>query len=413
MRKVVVTGMGMVTPLGTGVKKTWSALLNSQSGIDHIKSIPTDALDVRIAGEVNDFQVDDWVPKKQQKRMGRFIHLALSSAQQALESSGLDFETEEGLREKTGVLIGVGMGDLKMIQDNCQPVGSQSKRFSPFFIPAIIGNSASGQVSIRWGLKGPNFSTVSACASGAHAIGESSRWIKTGLCDVVLCGGAESVISALAFQGFHAMRALSTKHQFTPHKASRPWDKQRDGFILSEGAGILVLEEGQRAQKRGARIYAELIGYGASSDAYHIAAPEPEGRGAGLAIQQALKSAGISKEEVDYINAHGTSTPAGDRAEAKAIQAVFQQHSKKLMISSTKSMTGHTLGAAGAIESLFSILSLQDQVAPPTINLDDPDNEYGLDFVPHTAKERKINITLNNSFGFGGTNACLLFARMA
>ena len=413
MRKVVITGMGMVTPLGTGVQKTWSALLNSQSGVDYIKSIYPDHLDVQIAGEVSDFNVDNYVPKKDQKRMGRFIHLAISSAQQALESSGLDFEKEEGLREQTGVLIGVGMGALKIIQDNClheQDDGTFKKRFSPFFIPAIIGNSASGQVSIRWGLRGPNFSTVSACASGAHAIGEGSRWIKAGLCDVVLCGGAESVIASLAFQGFHAMRALSTRNK-EPQKASRPWDKNRDGFVLSEGAGVLVLEEEQRAKKRSAHIYAELIGYGASSDAYHIAAPDPEGGGAKLAMTQALKSAGISKEDVNYINAHGTSTPAGDKAEAKAIHNVFKDHSSKLMISSTKSMTGHTLGAAGAIESLFSILSLQDQVVPPTINLDDPDNEYGLDFVPHTAKEGKIKVALNNSFGFGGTNACLLFSR--
>ena len=409
MRKVVVTGMGMVTPLGTGVQKAWKAILNSQSGIAHIKSIPTDSLDVKIAGEVDDFNVDDWVPKKEQKRMGRFIHLALSAAEQALKSSGLDLN-QESLKEKTGVLIGVGMGALKIIQDSCFRLrdDSQNKRLSPFFIPAIIGNSAAGHVSMRWGFKGPNFSTVSACASGAHAIGEAGRLIQSGLCDVVICGGAESVIADLAFQGFHAMRALSTRNQ-EPEKASRPWDKERDGFILSEGAGVLVLEEEQRAKSRNACVHAKLIGYGASSDAYHIAAPEPEGKGAGLAMLKALESAGVAKEEVDYINAHGTSTPAGDKAEAKAIQEVFKEHSKKLMISSTKSMTGHTLGAAGAIESLFTILSLRDQTAPPTINLDNPDNEYGLDLVPHTAKEGKIKVALNNSFGFGGTNACLLF----
>ena len=410
MRKVVVTGIGAVTPLGTGVEKTWSALLNSVSGIDHIQSIPTDSLDVKIAGEAHDFVVDDWVAKKEQKKMGRFIHLAMASAQQAIESSGLDFDKEEELRERAGVLIGVGLGSLKTIQDNCARLHNQSqnKRVSPFFIPALIANSASGQVSIRWGLKGPNFATVSACASGAHAIGEASQWIKTGICDVVVCGGAESVMASLAFQGFHAMRALSTRNQ-EPQKASRPWDKNRDGFVLSEGAGILILEEKERALRRKAELVAELIGYGASSDAYHIAAPETEGKGASLAMRKALKSAGLWTEHVHYINAHGTSTPAGDQAEAKAIQAVFKEHSPKLMISSTKSMTGHTLGAAGAIESVFSVLSLRDQIAPPTINLDDPDIEYELDFVPQTARPGKIKVVLNNSFGFGGTNACLLF----
>ncbi len=414
MRKAVVTGMGVVTPLGTGVEKTWKAILNSVSGIDRIQSIPTDSLDVKIAGEARDFVVDDWVAKKDQKKMGRFIHLTLASAQQAIESSGLDFDKEEELRERVGVLIGVGLGSLKIIQDNCLRLHNQGqgKRLSPFFIPALIANSASGQVSIRWGLTGPNFATVSACASGAHAIGEASQWIKNGLCDVVVCGGAESVMTSLAFQGFHAMRALSTRNH-EPQKASRPWDKNRDGFVLSEGAGILILEEKERALKRKAKLYAELTGYGASSDAYHIAAPETEGKGAGLAMQKALQSAGLSKENVHYINAHGTSTPAGDQAEARAIQAVFKEHGSKLMISSTKSMTGHTLGAAGAIESVFSILSLRDQTAPPTINLDDPDNEYGLDFVPHQARQAKIKVVLNNSFGFGGTNACLLFGAPA
>ena len=409
MRKVVVTGLGIVSPLGVGIKKNWSSILNSLSGIDLIQAIPTEFLDIKIAGEATDFVIDDWVPKKEQKKTGRFIHFAMASAQQAIESSGLDFEKEVGLRERTGTLIGVGIGGLRIIEENAVRL-TQTKRLSPFFIPALIANSASGQVSIKWGLKGPNFSTVSACASGAHAIGESSRWIREGICDVCISGGAESVITPLAFQGFHAMRALSTRND-KPQKASRPWDKDRDGFILSEGSAVLILEEEQRAKNRKAPIYAELIGYGASSDAHHIAAPEPEGKGAALAMQQALKSAGISKEEVNYINAHGTSTPAGDVAESKAISSVFKEHSQKLWISSTKSMTGHTLGAAGAIESVFSILSLQHQTAPPTINLDNPDNEYDLDFVPHKAREGKLNIVMSNSFGFGGTNACLLFKK--
>ncbi len=410
MRKVVVTGFGAVTPLGTGVEKSWSAILNSTSGINHIKTIPTEFLDVTIAGEANDFVLDDWVPKKEQKKTGRFIHFALASAKQAIESAGLDFEKEESLREKTGVLIGVGLGSLNIIEKNATRL-NQKQRLSPFFIPAVIANSASGQVSIHWGLTGPNFSTVSACASGAHAIGESSRWIRDGICDVVISGGAESVISSLAFQGFHAMRALSTKND-TPHKASRPWDKDRDGFVLSEGSAILILEEEERAKKRNAHIHAELIGYGASSDAYHIAAPEPEGKGAELAMRKAIQSANINIEEIDYINAHGTSTPAGDIAESRAINSVFKTHGSKLRISSTKSMTGHTLGAAGAIESVFSILSLRDQAAPPTINLDTPDNEYGFNFVPHQAQTAPLNVALNNSFGFGGTNACLLFKKI-
>lgn len=409
MRKVVVTGLGAVTPLGTGVKKSWSAVLNSLSGIDLIQAISADSLSVKIAGEATDFSADNWISQKEQKRTSRFIHLAISSADQAIKSSGLNFESEESLKEKSGVLIGAGIGALPIIEEHSIRL-KQNKRLSPFFIPAVIVNSASGQISIKWGLKGPNFSTVSACASGAHAIGESCRWIQEGLCDVVVSGGAESVISPLAFQGFHAMRALSTRND-EPKKASRPWDKERDGFILSEGSGVLILEEEQRARKRNAPIYAELIGYGASSDAHHIAAPEPNGNGAQLAMLKALKSANISPEEVQYINAHGTSTPAGDVAEAKAIQSVFKEHSQKIWISSTKSMTGHTLGAAGAIESVFSILSLCDQIAPPTINLNNPDNEYKLDFVPHKAREGKINIALNNSFGFGGTNACLLFKK--
>ena len=410
MRKVVVTGLGIVTPMGTGVKKSWDAILNSVSGIDYIQTLPTESLNVKIAGEATDFVIDDWIPKKEQKKTGRFIHLAMASAQQAIESSGLDFEKEpEDFREKIGTLIGVGIGSLQIIEENAIRL-KEGSRLSPFFIPAVIANSASGQVSIKWGFKGPSFSTVSACASGGHAIGESSRWIREGICDVVISGGAESVISPLAFQGFHAMRALSTRNN-EPQKASRPWDKERDGFILSEGAGVLVLEEEERAKKRNARIYAEIIGYGASSDAYHIAAPEIEGKGAILAMEKAIKSASISKEDIDYINAHGTSTLAGDMAEAKAIKAVFKEWSEKVWISSTKSMTGHTLGAAGAIESIFSILSLCDQVVPPTINLDNPDNEYGLNLVAHKAQGQKLNISMNNSFGFGGTNASLLFRK--
>ena len=410
MKSVVVTGLGAVTPLGTGVKKTWDQALKGVSGIGKIKSFPVDSMPVQIAGEITDINIDDWIPKKDQKKQGRFIHIAMASAKQAIEQSGLDFANDSQLQKQTGVLMGVGMGALPDMEDSIRNLNN-NKRISPFFIPSIIANSASGQMSIQWGLKGPNFSTVSACASGAHAIGEAFRWIQAGRCEVVLAGGAESVLSPISFYGFHAMRALSTRNE-VPEKASRPWDKDRDGFILSEGAAVLVLEEEQRAKKRKAPILAKLTGYGASSDAHHIAAPHPEGAGAGLAMELALQSAAVNKEDVSYINAHGTSTPAGDKVEALAVQSVFKEHSSQLWMSSTKSMTGHTLGAAGAVESVFSVLSLKDQAVPPTINLDEPEEGMpALDFVPHQAREGKINVVLNNSFGFGGTNVCLIFEK--
>lgn len=410
MKSVVVTGLGAVTPLGTGVKKSWEQAVKGVSGVRRIKSFPVDSMPVQIAGEVIDINIDDWIPKKDQKKQGRFIHIAMASAKQAIEQSGLNFENDSKLQEQTGVLMGVGMGALPDMEHSIRNL-ENNKRISPFFIPSIIANSASGQISIHWGLKGPNFSTVSACASGAHAIGEAFRWIQEGRCEVALAGGAESVLSPISFYGFHAMRALSTRNE-EPEKASRPWDKDRDGFILSEGAAVLVLEEEQRAKQRQAPILAKLLGYGASSDAHHIAAPHPEGAGAGLAMKLALQSATINKEDVSYINAHGTSTPAGDKVEALAVQDLFKEHSSKLWVSSTKSMTGHTLGAAGAIESVFSVLSLKDQVVPPTINLDNLEEGMPpLDFVPHQSREGKINVVLNNSFGFGGTNVSLVFEK--
>ena len=407
MRRVVVSGLGAVTPLGLNVKESWKSALEGLSGVDSISSFPTEDLDVKIGGEIKNFDALKWISKKEQKRTGRFIHLALACAEQSIESAGLNFEDED-LKEQTGVLMGVGMGALPDMEKSVEELRKQ-KRLSPFFIPAVIANSAAGQISIKWGLKGPNFAATSACASGAHAIGEAFRWISQGLCDVVLAGGAESVMCPLSFQGFHSMRALSLRNS-EPKKASRPWDKNRDGFILSEGAAVLVLEEEQKAKKRKADIKAEMIGYGASSDAHHIAAPHPEGEGAKLAMLKALKTAGLNTEEVSYINAHGTSTPAGDAVEAFAVANVFKN--KKPWVSSTKSMTGHTLGAAGAIESVFSIMSLIDQTAPPTINLENPSEELpDLDFVPHTARKGNINIVLNNSFGFGGTNASLIFKK--
>ena len=410
MRKVVVTGLGAATPLGTGVKKSWEAALNAQSGVSLVQTFPADSLAVKMAGEVSDFVVEDWISKKEQKQTSRFIHLALASACQAIESSGLDFEKDDQLRKQTGTLIGVGMGALPVIEDVTHKV-AKGLRPSPFFIPSVIANSPAGQVSIKWGLRGANFSTVSACSSGAHAIGEAYHWIREGRCEVVIAGGAESALSPVSFQGFHSMRALSTRNE-EPEKASRPWDKDRDGFIMSEGSAVIVLEEEKRARERKAHIYAELSGYGASSDAFHIAAPEPQGKGAELAMQKALESAQIDKEDVNYINAHGTSTPAGDKAEAQAITSLFGNHSQKLWISSSKSLIGHTLGAAGAIEALFSILSLHEQTIHPTINLDKRDESVPtLDFVPHQAREGKIKTVLSNSFGFGGTNVCLVFQK--
>lgn len=414
MRRVVVTGLGALTPLGASVQKSWSEAIQSHSGIASFQATDSKVAQpwpVQIAGEVSDFSIDDWVPKKDQKKMGRFIHLAIAAAKQAVESSNLNFEKEtEQVRNNTAVIMGVGLGSLPIIEAGAQRI-MDTPRLSPFFVPSLIANSASGYISINLGLKGPNFATVSACASGAHAIGISWKHIKEGACDVAITGGAESVLGALSFYGFHAMRALSTRNE-EPQKASRPWDKDRDGFVLSEGAAVLILEEEQRAKKRGATIYAELIGYGTSSDAYHIAAPEPQGQGAKLAMQNALASAKISPEDVHYINAHGTSTPLGDIAEAQAITQVFKEQSQKLWVSSTKSMIGHTLGAAGAIESVFSILSLQNQIAPPTINLDNLDSACPkMDFVPHQARSGKINIVLNNSFGFGGTNVSLIFKK--
>ncbi len=411
MKEVVVTGLGAVTPLGTGVEKSWSGLLQSLSAVDRIQSFDCSSCPVKIAGEVRDFVPEDFIPKKDQKKTSRFTHFALASAKEAIESSGLNFEKDEALRRSTNVIIGVGIGDLQYIQSAAYQVIKEKKPPSPFFIPSVIANAVAGNISIRWKLMGSNFSTVSACASGAHAIGEAGLQIQQGLCDVAIAGGAESVFCELAVFGFHSIRALSTRND-EPKRASRPWDRGRDGFILSEGAGVLVLEEKQRALKRGATILAELVGYGSSSDAYHIAIPEPKGKGICLAMEKSLESAKIAKNKIDYINAHSTSTLAGDAVESKSIQSVFGEHSQKLLVSSNKSMIGHTLGAAGAIESVFSILSLRDQVAPATINLEEQDPECSLDFVPNEAREKKMQFVMNNSFGFGGTNVCLIFKKV-
>ncbi|MCB0407164.1 MAG: beta-ketoacyl-ACP synthase II [Bdellovibrionales bacterium] len=409
-RRVVVTGIAMITPLGSDTESSWKNLIEGQSGIGPITFFDTEKFDVKIAGEVKGFNVDDFVPKKEQKKMDRFIHLALGATSLALKDSKL--ELTDQIKSSTGTFIGVGMGGLPLIEKNhtvCMERGPS--RISPFFIPGVITNLASGQVSIAYGFKGPNFSITSACASGAHAIGEAARYIRDGLCDVMVAGGSESVVSEMAIGGFSSMKALSTRNS-QPEAASRPWDKGRDGFVLSEGSAILILEDYEHAMKRDAHIYCELTGYGMSSDAYHMTNPSPGGAGAAQAMAIALADAKLNAQDIDYINAHGTSTPVGDEIETQAIKAVFKDHAKKLWVSSTKSMTGHTLGAAGAIESVISILALNKSIVPPTINLENPSDDCDLDYVPLTTREKSLKHVLNNSFGFGGTNACLVFSKI-
>ncbi len=409
-RRVVVTGIGLITPLGADLGTSWTGLTEGRSGISGITFFDTEKFDVKIAGEVSDFKVDDFIEKKEQKKMDRFIHFAMASAEMALKDSGL--ELSEEVRATTGTFIGVGMGGLPYIEKNHTVMMNRGpSRITPFFIPAVITNLASGQVSIKYGLRGPNYSITSACASGAHAIGEATKYIRDGLCQVMVAGGSEAVVSEMAVGGFASMKALSTRND-SPKTASRPWDRDRDGFVLSEGSSVLILEDYEHAKKRGARIYCEVSGYGASSDAHHMTNPSPGGAGAAQAMYNALKDGRINKEKIDYVNAHGTSTPVGDEVETQAVKAIFGDHAEKLWISSTKSMTGHTLGAAGAIESAISIMALSTGVVPPTINLENPSDDCDLDFVPLTAREKDLNCVLNNSFGFGGTNACLIFSKI-
>jgi 3-oxoacyl-[acyl-carrier-protein] synthase II len=409
-RRVVVTGMSMITPLGLNLKESWNGLINGKSGIGKITLFDASAYDAKIAGEVKGFNPDEWVPKKEQKKMDRFIHLALAAAKMAMADS--NFSVPESERERVGTLVGVGMGGLPYIETQYGILSSRGpSRVSPFFIPSVITNMASGQISMAHGLKGPNYSVTSACASGAHAIGEAAGFIRDGRCDVMVVGGSEAVVTPMAIAGFSSMRALSTRND-NPEAASRPWDRDRDGFVLSEGCGMLVLEDYEYASQRGARIYAEVCGYGTSSDAYHMTSPAPGGAGAASSMRFCLQDARINPEQVGYINAHGTSTPAGDELETQAIKNVFGDYAKKVWVSSTKSMTGHTLGAAGAIESVISILALTTNAIPPTINLDNPSDDCDLDFVPKTAREKKIDYVLNNSFGFGGTNCSVLFGKI-
>ncbi len=416
MRRVVVTGIGLLTPLGCGVEVSWRRLLDAQSGIRAIDSFDVSDLKSKIAGQLplgsaaeGAFNPDDWVSPKDQRRMDAFIVYGLTAARQAVEDSGWMPEDDES-RCRTGVMIGSGIGGLAEISRSAITVEERNvRRLSPFFIPASLINLISGHVSIAYSFKGPNHSVVTACSSGAHAIGDAARIIMWDDADVMVAGGAEAAICRLGVAGFAQARALSTNFNDTPEKASRPWDRDRDGFVIGEGAGIVVLEELEHARKRGATIYAELIGYGMSGDAHHITAPAKDGNGAYRCMVAALKRAQMNPGDIDYINAHGTSTPLGDEIELGAVKRTFGESAYQLSMSSTKSSIGHLLGAAGAVESIFSILALRHQVVPPTLNLDNPSEGCDLDLVPHQAKERKVRAVLSNSFGFGGTNASLVF----
>jgi 3-oxoacyl-[acyl-carrier-protein] synthase II len=408
-RRVVITGIGLVTPLGNTTTENWDAALAGRSGIGPITRFDTTGFSVRIAGEVKNFDPAQFIEKKEIKKMDRFIHYAIAAATEALADSGFAITTENA--ERVGTIVGAGMGGLETISHNentCVQKGPN--RVSTFFIPACVINLAPGQISIRTGAKGPNYSTVSACSSGTHSIGEAYHIIKRDEADAMIAGGAESTITPLAVAGFSNMTALST-HNEEPEKASRPFDAKRDGFIMGEGAGILILEELEHAVKRGAKIYAEIIGFGMNSDAYHIAAPLPDGSSAARCMQLALKSAGIRPEAVDYINAHGTSTQANDAMETIGIKIAFGEYAKDLLISSTKSVTGHLLGAAGAVEAAFTALTLCHQIVPPTINYENPDPVCDLDYVPNRARKAAVNIGISNSFGFGSTNACIALRR--
>jgi 3-oxoacyl-[acyl-carrier-protein] synthase II len=408
-RRVVITGIGLVTPLGNNTLASWDAALAGRSGIGPITRFDTSNFSTRIAGEVKNFDPAQFIEKKEIKKMDRFIQYAVAAADEALADSGLKITPENA--EQVGTIVGAGMGGLETISHNetvCLQKGPN--RVSTFFIPACVINLAPGQISIRTGAKGPNYSTVSACSSGTHSIGDAYHVIKRGEADAIIAGGAESTITPLAVAGFSNMTALST-HNEEPEKASRPFDAKRDGFIIGEGAGILILEELEHALKRGAKIYAEVIGFGMNSDAYHIAAPLPDGSSAARCMQLTLKSAGIRPEEVDYINAHGTSTQANDAMETIGIKTAFGEHAYKLLVSSTKSVTGHMLGAAGAVEAAFTALTLYHQIVPPTINYENPDPVCDLDYVPNRARKAAVTIGISNSFGFGSTNACVALRR--
>jgi len=409
MRRVAVTGLGAVTSIGMTAEANWQSLMAGRSGIKRITLFDASQYTCQIAGEISDYQTDKYFQGKDSKKMDRFIQFSLIAAEEALKQSGINLEAEN--REKIGTCVGVGLGGLGEIQAQHKDVLERGpRRISPFFIPMVIGNLAAGQISIRYGLKGPNTCITTACSSSAHALGESFRLIQHGYVDVMVAGGAEAVICELGVGGFCALRALSGRND-QPEKASRPFDKDRDGFVMGEGSGVLILEEWDRAAKRGAHIFAEVVGYGLNSDAFHMTQPSPDGEGAARCMNLAIKDAKITADKVGYVNAHGTSTPIGDIQETMALKTVFGSSSKKVAVSSTKSMTGHLLGAAGAVEALYSVQALYHQIAPPTINLENPSPECDLNYVPNEPQKLQTDYVLSNSFGFGGTNASLIFKR--
>jgi 3-oxoacyl-[acyl-carrier-protein] synthase II len=408
-RRVVVTGMGALTPVGNNITESWENILKGKSGVKEIDFFDVTQFTSKISGSVRNFDATQYIDHKEARKLDLFLQYGMAAGIVAFEDSKLEM-TEE-LSARAGVLIGSGIGGMPMMQSTYDKVVKAGpRRISPFFIPATISNMISGNLSMKYGFRGANCSVVTACATATHNIGFSAKMIAYGDADIMLCGGAEMATCELGLGGFCAMRALSTRND-EPEKASRPWDKDRDGFVMGDGAGILMLEEFEHAKKRGAHIYAELVGIGMSADAFHITQPDPEGRGQKLSMQNALNDAGINPEDIDYINAHGTSTPVGDAGEVNSIKRTFGDHAYKLAVSSTKSMTGHLLGATGSVEAIFSILALRDQVAPPTINLDNPDEGCDLNFVPHQAQEMKMNYALSNSFGFGGTNTTVILKK--
>jgi 3-oxoacyl-[acyl-carrier-protein] synthase II len=405
--RVVVTGLGMVTPLGTGVEKNWEAVCAGRSGIGPITRFDASDFPSQIAGEVTDFKPEDFIDKQQIRRFDTFVHFAVASARMALEDAKL--KIDNGNSHRIGCLTGTGLGGLEMIEHFHKILLEKGpRRISPFFIPGIIANMVPGQIAIELGAKGPNISIETACAASCHAVGESFRLIREGIADAMITGGSEAVITPLAVGGFCAMRALSTSND-EPQKASCPFDLNRNGFVIGEGAGVLILEELNRASERGAKIYAEVVGYGLSGDAYHVSAPEPEGRGAISSMSMAIRYGGMKPEDIDYINAHGTSTKLNDASENRAIKVVFGDHAYELAISSTKSMIGHLLGGAGGVESIYTVLAIKHGIIPPTINYETPDPECDLDYVPNVARKKKIGAAMSNSFGFGGTNATIIF----
>ncbi len=420
LRRVVVTGMGIVSPLGVGVETVWSNILASKSGAKRVDDFDVEDLPCQVAGRIplgsyseGKYNPDDWLEVKEQRKVDPFIVYGMAASDQAIKDSGIDLTTTDK-QERAGVLIGSGIGGIGGIYEASITLAEKGpRRISPFFIPGRLINLVSGQVSIRHGLKGPNHSVVTACSTGSHAIGDAARLIALGDADVMVAGGAESPVNRLSFAGFCAVRALTTGFNDTPERASRPYDKDRDGFLMGEGAGVVVLEEYEQAKARGAKIYGEVVGYGLSGDAHHITAPAEDGNGGYRSMQAAMKRAGLQPADIDYINAHGTSTPLGDEIELGAVTRLLGEHASKVLMSSTKSAVGHLLGAAGAVEAIFSLLAIRDGMAPPTLNLDNPSVETAINLVPHKAVKKEINVALSNSFGFGGTNATLIFSRVA